>query len=128
MLRQLPPRLHSQVEQLLGPVEGSRVWESLTPFVPPRFLKPRGRNTLLGQINAELASRQLPEVSSVQVDANLTRELRHYVRRRSHGGVPPFADIGFGLRLIFSERLYGPLVLGYASHYGLGLFRCACEQ
>jgi CRISPR-associated protein Csb2 len=128
MLRQLPRPLHGQVEQLLGSVQGSRVWESLTPFVPPRFLKPRGKNTLVGQLNAELASRRLPEVSSVRVDANLTRKLRHYVRRRSHGGVRPFADIGFGLRLIFSEPVYGPLVLGYASHYGLGLFRSACER
>jgi CRISPR-associated protein Csb2 len=128
MLRQLPPPLQGHVEQLLGPVEGSRVWDSLTPFVPPRFLKRRGKNTLLGQINAELASRRLPEVSDVQVDANLTRTLRHYIRRRSHGGVPPFADIGFGLRLIFAEPVYGPLVLGYASHYGLGMFHCAYER
>jgi CRISPR-associated protein Csb2 len=128
MLRQLPPPLHDRVERLLGPVKGSRVWESLTPFVPPRLLKPRGKDTLLGQLNAELTSRGFPELSGVEVDANLTRELRHYVRRRNHGGVPPFADIGFGLRLIFSEPLHGPLVLGYASHYGLGLFRCACER
>jgi CRISPR-associated protein Csb2 len=127
VFRRLPPPLRGQVEQLLGPVEGSRVWESLTPFVPPRFLKPRGKNTLLGQLNAELASRALPEVSSVQVDANLTRDLRHYVRRRSRDGVPPFADIGYGLRLVFSVPLCGPLTLGYASHYGLGLFRCARE-
>jgi CRISPR-associated protein Csb2 len=127
MLRQLRSPLHRQVELLLGPVEGSRVWESVTPFVPPRFLKARGKNTLLGQINAELASRRLPEVTSVHVDANLTRELRHYVRRRNHGGVPPFADIGYGLRLIFSEPLCGPLILGYASHYGLGMFHCTCE-
>jgi CRISPR-associated protein Csb2 len=130
ILRHLPPPLHHQVEQLLGPIDGSRVWESITPFVPPRFVKPRGRNTLHGQVIAELASRQLPEVESIQVDANLTRELRHYVRRRNHGGVPPFADIGFGLRLVFSEPLCGPLILalGYASHYGLGLFRCVCER
>ena len=128
MLRQLPPPLHRQVELLLGPIEGSRVWESITPFVPPRFLKARGRNTLLGQINAELASRQLPEAVSVEIDTNRTRELRHYVRRRNHGGVPPFADIGYGLRLTFSKPLSGPIVLGYASHYGLGLFRCASER
>jgi CRISPR-associated protein Csb2 len=128
MLRQLPRPLHGHVEKLLGPVKGSRVWESLTPFVPPRFLKSRGKNTLLGQINAELVSRRLSQVSSVEVDPNLTRKLRHYVRRRHHGGVPPFADIGLGLRLSFSEPMYGPLVLGYASHYGMGLFRCICER
>jgi CRISPR-associated protein Csb2 len=128
ILRQLPPPFSAQIEQLLAPVDGARVWESLTPFVPPRFLKARGRNTLLGQINAELASRRLPEVSGIEVDVDLTRKLRHYVRRRGHGGVPPFADIGFGLRLTFSKPLSGPLVLGYASHFGLGLFRCASDR
>jgi CRISPR-associated protein Csb2 len=123
ILRQLPPPLQAQVEQLLGPGEGSLIWESLTPFVPPRFLKSRGRNTLVGQINAELASRGLPAVSDAQVDTPLTHKLRHYVRRRSRGGAPPFADIGFGLRLTFAEPVPGPLALGYASHYGLGLFR-----
>lgn len=128
MLRQLPQRFHHQVDQLLGPVEGSRVWESVTPFVPPRFVKPRGKSTLLGQINAELASRRLPAVKDYLVDGDLTRALRHHVRRRNHGGVPPFADIGYGLRLIFSEPVPGPLILGYASHYGLGLFRSLCER
>jgi CRISPR-associated protein Csb2 len=124
-LRQLPPRLNLQVERLLAPTGGSRAWQSATPFVPPRFVKPRGRNTLLGQVNAELVSRGLPEAASVQVDGSLTRALRHYVRCRRHGGVPPFADLGYGLQLTFAEPLCGPLALGYASHYGLGLFRSA---
>jgi len=38
ILRRLPP-LHHHIEQLWGPLEGARVWESLTPFVPPRHLK-----------------------------------------------------------------------------------------
>lgn len=128
MLRQLPPPLDRQVEQLLGPLGGSLVWESATPFVPPRLLKPRGRNTLLGQLNAELVSRRLPEVASIYVDPDLTRKLRHHVRHRNHGGVPPFADTGYGLRLTFSVPVHGPVMLGYASHYGLGLFHSACER
>jgi CRISPR-associated protein Csb2 len=113
------------VEQLLGPPQGSRVWESVTPFVPPRYLKARGRNTLVGQVNAELESRRLPSVERIDFDAcaQLTRSLRHYVRRRYHGGMPPPNNIGYGLRLIFSEPLLGPLALGYAAHYGLGMFR-----
>lgn len=121
-LRQLPSPLQRQIEGLLGPADGCQTWQSITPFVPPRFVKHRGRHTLLGQINAELASRRLPAAESCFVDPDLTRALRHYVRRRTHGGVPPFADLGYGLRLIFSEPVRGPLILGYASHYGLGLF------
>jgi CRISPR-associated protein Csb2 len=128
MLRQLPSPLNRHVERLLGPPTGARVWESATPLVLPRFLKPRGKNSLRGQINAELASRQLPELESVFVDPDLTRELRHYVRQRTHGGVAPPANSGYGLRLTFSEPLRGPLLLGYGSHFGLGMFRALAEN
>ena len=122
ILRQLPPPIGRRAEQLLGSIEGCRVWESVTPFVPPRFLKSRGKNVLLGQINAELASRGLPEVVNMEVDPYLTRKLRHFVRRRKRGNVAPPLDIGYGLRLTFSVPLRGPLLLGYGSHYGLGMF------
>ena len=123
MLRRLPDRMRDNIQSLLGPPGGARVWKSVTPFVPPRYLKAGGKNTLIGQVNAELSSRHLPEAEFVQVDSDLTRELRHYVRRRSHGHAsqPPM-DIGLGLQLVFSEPITGPLLLGYASHYGLGLF------
>lgn len=123
MLRSLPGRFRANIESLLGPVEGALIWESVTPFVPPRFLKARGKNTLAGQVNAELVSRLLPEAEDVQVDPKLTQELRHFVRRRSRGGAPPPVDVGFGLRLTFSKPVVGPLLLGYGSHFGLGMFR-----
>lgn len=122
-LRQLPAPLGLSIGQLLGPSDGSLTWESVTPFVPPRFVKARGRNTLLGQVNAELASRQLPMAEEVSVDADLTRRLRHYARRRVRGGGSPPVDVGYGLRVTFAVPIRGPLMLGYASHYGLGVFR-----
>lgn len=123
-LRALPGPLGQRIEQLLAPPQGSRVWVSETPFVPPRFLKRRGANTLVGQINAELASRALPPVEQLD-ELPRTAEtiaLRHFVRRRQRGGVPPAVDIGFVVRLQFAEPVSGPLTLGYASHFGLGLF------
>lgn len=128
MLRRLPPPLNLELEGILGPPEGAQVWESVTPFVLPRFLKPRGKNSLRGQINAELASRNLPKIESVSVDPHLTRALRRYVRQRTHGGVAPPADAGYGLRLTFSAPLRGPLLLGYGSHYGLGMFFAALAE
>ncbi len=127
MLRRLPPPLDRAIEAILGPPEGSQVWESLTPFVPPRFLKAKGKDTLDGQAQAELASRGLPQAQRVAFDPELTKQLRHFVRRRVHGGSPPKMDAGYGLRLHFAEPIRGPLLLGYASHYGLGLFR-ACRN
>jgi CRISPR-associated protein Csb2 len=123
-LRSLPPPLDHRIERLLGPRGGSRVWISMTPFVPPRHLKRRGANTLVGQVNAELASRGLPPVERVDELPNSaeTLPLRHFVRCRTRGGPPPPADLGFALRLQFAEPINGPLTLGYASHFGLGLF------
>jgi len=122
-LPQLRGGLGISARRLLGRPQGSHIWESVTPFVLPRFLKPRGKNTIDGQISAELASRRLPPMENVRIDINLTRGLRHFVRCRGHGGVPPPMDSGYGLCLSLSEPVCGPLTLGYGSHFGLGLFQ-----
>jgi CRISPR-associated protein Csb2 len=127
LLRRLPAPLDRQIEALLGPPSGALEWESDTPFVFPRFLKPRGKNAFLGQINGELESRGLPRVESCRVDEHLSRELRHHTRERKHGGAAPPDVTGYGLRLTFTEPVKGPLMLGYASHYGLGRFRPRVE-
>src|SRR5690606_4601101 len=113
-LRGLPTQLKQRIEQLLGPPAGARVWVSATPLVLPRHLKPRGKNSLLGQVNAELASRGLAAAERVEILEERTKELRHYVRHRQHGGAPPPIGLGFALRLEFAEPICGPLTLGYA--------------
>ena len=112
-------------EKLVALPEGTLAWRSRTPLVLPRFLKLRGKNSLLGQVNSELASRNLPLASAVAIDVELTKKLRHFVRRRKHGGSDPPLDQGYGVRITFSEPVSGPLVLGYGSHFGLGLFERA---
>ncbi|MBI2190457.1 MAG: type I-U CRISPR-associated protein Cas5/Cas6 [Planctomycetes bacterium] len=123
-LRSLPAPLDRRIVQLLGPPQGARVWVSATPFVPPRFIKRRGANTLLGQVNAELASRGFPPVDQLDEPPRNaeTLPLRHFVRCRQRGGAPPPIDVGYALRLEFVQPIRGPLMLGYASHFGLGLF------
>jgi CRISPR-associated protein Csb2 len=124
ILRSLPAPLDRGIQRLLAPGQGARVWVSATPFVPPRFLKRRGANTLIGQIQAELASRGLPVIEALDVlprNAE-TVALRHFIRRRQRGGTAPPVDVGYALRLRFAEPIAGPLTLGYASHFGLGLF------
>jgi CRISPR-associated protein Csb2 len=94
-LRSLPTPLNWRIGQLLGPREGARVWVSATPFVPPRFTKRRGANSLLGQVNAELASRRLPPLQHLELLREESIAFRHYVRRRRHGGTPPPTDVGY---------------------------------
>jgi CRISPR-associated protein Csb2 len=131
MLRSLPKPLGCGIEKLLGPLSGSRVWVSTTPFIPPRFLKKRGSNTLKGQINAELVSRGLPFAEKVEVlpwtneDSSWgggTLKLRHFVTCRKRGSEPPPVDICYVIRLRFAKKIPGPIVIGYGSHFGLGVF------
>jgi CRISPR-associated protein Csb2 len=122
-LRRLPSPLDEGCAQLLGPEEGARVWRSVRPFVPPRHLKPRGRNSAQGQVNAELASRGLPPASVIVLPwDDATRAMRHAARvRRAPASAPP-VDLGFALELTFDQPVRGPIALGYASHFGLGIF------
>ena len=121
-LRQLPEPFAPAIRDLLGSPQGSRIWRSATPFVPPRFVKPRGRNTIEGQIHAELASRGLPTPERIEVFRDESIKLRDFVRVRRHGGTAPPRDIGYAIQIELAEPIQGPLTLGYGSHFGLGRF------
>jgi len=115
---------------IVGPPKGSYQWRSITPFVPPRYMKKNGRNTLEGQVFDELASRGLSAPYHLEIiDPKENTEIlpqRHFVRTRRRGPAPP-ADCGFSLKLVFSEPVKGLVCLGYGSHFGLGLFVSADE-
>lgn len=123
-LRTLPGQYGDSLRMILGATAGSTKWVSHTPFVPPRHLKKHGKNDLGGQITAELASRGLSAPLTVEVmdprSPDFLRQ-RHFVRVRRQGQTPPM-DCGFSVVLHFEKPLSGPISLGYASHYGLGLF------
>lgn len=44
-----------------------KVWESTTPFVPPRFLKASSKNSFAGQVEAELNTRGFPSPSNIEI-------------------------------------------------------------
>lgn len=123
-LRRIPEPLQDQITRLLGPMAGATAWASLTPFVPPRFVKARGRNSLAGQIQAELQSRGFPPAESMEVLPwdNDTLHMRHFVRCRRKQSPP--VDIGYAIMIRFASPhvLDRPLTLGYGSHFGLGMF------
>lgn len=113
------------LRSLIGPSAGAMEWTNATPFVPPRYLKKSGRNTLEGQVIAELAARGYPEPTGISVldprsDTRLLR-MRHFIRSRYRGPAAP-VDVGFSLSLRFAEPINGPLCLGYGCHFGLGMF------
>lgn len=140
--------IRGQIKQgatkLLGPVGGSTNWISQTPYVPPRFMKKNGRNSLEGQLREELKSRYdavLTKIEVVRLDhadhyatdnidtddsaayqSLLARQHRHFVRKRKRGKQQPPVDVGYTILLSVQQPLNGPVCLGYGSHFGLGLF------
>lgn len=130
-LRELAGVYGERLCALIGPSRGATVWTSVTPFVPPRYLKKRGKNTLEGQVVAELATRGYPEPVAISVlDARSNTELvrmRHFIRSRRHGPAAPI-DVGYPLTIRFPEPIEGPLCLGYGCHFGLGLFASVRDE
>lgn len=124
-LRGLTGIYGEKLRGLIGDSTGATEWTSVTPFVPPRYLKKRGKNTLEGQVIAELVTRGYPEPIGITVldarsDARLLR-MRHFIRSRRQGPAAPI-DIGYAFSLRFAEPIRGPVCLGYGCHFGLGLF------
>lgn len=126
----LPGRVGDGLRRAIAMAPGARRWVSRTPFVPPRYVKARGRNTIEGQVQAELASREFPPASKVRIlpaSDEEVRGMRHYVKGRQRGEPPP-VEMGLALELTFDVPITGPLCLGYASHFGMGQFLTIADQ
>lgn len=121
--------------ELVQEVREASVWRSLTPFVPPRHLKPRGANSLRGQIEKELQERDLSGLFEIKIElANgelvaleeLEESMQLTSRFRSthleRGDHKPPKRLMYGLELHFKQPVQGPIALGYGCHFGLGVF------
>lgn len=120
----------------------ARVWRSLTPFVPVRHAKatragvPKRDPSNGLQIGSpehdclRLLSLALPEAPSARVrnlGARLEVGLRSihaldYQRQRRNGGGTRGDHRGHALEIEFERPTCLPVGLGYAAHFGLGLF------
>ncbi|OJY22053.1 MAG: type I-U CRISPR-associated protein Cas5/Cas6 [Myxococcales bacterium 68-20] len=128
----------------------ARTFRSETAFVPARFLKAKGKDSLLEQVQRELEFRNLPRAANVEVEvidgrwlpASAVRpgrrasdliladgngessrpsaRFRSFLRARAKR--PPPVAFGLSLRLAFDTPVEGPILLGYGSHFGLGVF------
>jgi CRISPR-associated protein Csb2 len=100
-------------------------WLSVTPYLHPWHRKPRF--DVPDQIRRECRERGLPEVASAEPVAEVSvggRALRpiHFHRFRSKPGLAQPDRHGGFWRLVFAAPVQGPLALGFACHFGLGLF------
>lgn len=106
-------------------VRSSRRWVSCTPYMHPWHVKKN-----LGcrdQILKECRIRGLPELSQVDPLGEVvfgSRPLRpvHFHRFRSKRGLVQPDRRGSFWTLEFDQSVTGPLALGFACHFGMGLF------
>jgi len=107
--------------------QSASVWESVTPYVPPRHHlrggKERESESLAAQIRRELRQRGIIEM--VEVDAVGTPKWVsvHIPGRKANRRTFIGSRRGHAVRLSFSEPVVGPILLGHSSSFGLGLFR-----
>ena len=102
----------------------TRVWRSVTPYLPVRY-RHRNRETieefLTADVVAELRYRHLPgevTVSLAEPSAGRVNQFRRY----RMGERLRQSRMGAGLRLEFASPVRGPLLLGQLSHFGFGVF------
>ena len=103
----------------------SRIWRSITPYLHPWFRKKKF--DVADQLRRECRARGLPEPARITWPDSIERGGRiwrsHHFRRRREKQVSRQPDRrGQFVELHFDQPLAGPLALGYACHYGLGLF------
>lgn len=113
----------------VGPAltEEATEWQSVTPYLHPWYRKKH-----LGvedQIRRECALRDLPEISALEpmdtISVARDRDSRmvQFHRFRGRRGLKQPDRKGSAWRINFSEPVKGPLALGFACHFGLGLFK-----
>jgi CRISPR-associated protein Csb2 len=105
------------------------VWESVTPYVPPRHHmrggKPRLRESSEHQVRRELSLRGFGEAELVAVEELGDPEwVAVHLPRKERSRSAFIGDRrGYRLRLGFPSPVTGPIRLGHSSSFGLGLFR-----
>jgi CRISPR-associated protein Csb2 len=130
-LRQDADRLGASA--LLGPQGGARVWESHTPFVPPRHTKVRRGSPIdLPEDQARALLVRMGINTDVVIERVSVRQLSkappalsgwyRFRSQRWRGGGARGNLSGIGFRMSFAEPVRGPIALGYGAHQGLGHF------
>lgn len=113
----------ARVGHFKHPFQESRVWQTWTPFIAPRYLKKSGKNTIEGQVRDELLQRGLPEPVSIVAETGQSAAragFHQFIRQRLPGATRPPSTVPWFVQLEFAEPEKGPLLIGYGSHLGLG--------
>jgi CRISPR-associated protein Csb2 len=120
-----------------NPDNSFTVWESLTPYVPPRHAfdsrgKPKPGEAPETQIQRELERFGMqPRTIALLDGKNNSIEggeategewVKIHAPKSNRNGASNNSKRGFRFHITFPEPISGPLALGHSSHFGLGLF------
>jgi CRISPR-associated protein Csb2 len=107
--------------------QSSSVWESVTPYVPPRHHlrggKEREGESMIDQIRRELLHRGIDPDVEVEPVGYPKWVSVHVPRRESNRRAFIGDRRGQRFQLRFAAPVAGPIRLGHSSSFGLGLFR-----
>jgi len=107
--------------------QSSKVWESVTPYVPPRHHlrsgKEREGESMSEQIRREVQGRDIAQDVEVELVGTTQWVSVHVPRREANRRAFIGDRRGQMVRLHFTTPVVGPIRLGHSSSFGLGLFR-----
>jgi CRISPR-associated protein Csb2 len=107
--------------------QSSKVWESVTPYVPPRHYlrggKEREGESIAEQIRREVQGREIAQDVEVELEGTPQWVSVHAPRREADRRAFIGDRRGQMVRLRFTTPVVGPILLGHSSSFGLGLFR-----
>lgn len=107
--------------------QSAKVWESVTPYVPPRHYLRRGkervRESVPEQIRREVQGRSIAAHVEVELIGRPQWVSVHVPRRKANKRTFIGDRRGQMIRLHFAAPVVGPIRLGHSSSLGLGLFR-----
>lgn len=103
-----------------GLLRSATCWQSVTPYLRPWHCK-KGFG-VAEQIARECRLRGLPEPVAAELLPDAKPRPIDFRRFRSKRGLEQPDRQGQFVRLTFSKPVNGPLALGFACHFGLGLF------
>lgn len=103
------------------------IWESVTPFVPPRHHlrggRERERESIDAQIRRELRQREIADHVEVELLGGPQWVSVHVPPRAADKRAFIGDRRGYMVRLRFVAAVRGPIRLGHSASFGLGLFR-----
>jgi CRISPR-associated protein Csb2 len=122
--------------------QSSRVWQSITPYLHPWHIRKSAMRSeasifdaIAEQVRREWVLRDesrpaidcIVPIAAIKAGGRTLHPVHFHRFRRKRGLIQP-DTLGRFLELRFVEPIRGPLALGFACHFGLGLFAPVCDR